>query len=498
MNMAQIRWNPQDSWRWLADELAMPALLATPARPAMALPAPLLAPEIFKELAALLGHDRVRQDDSERATHARGQGYADLLCLRAGDLSSAPDAVLYPRGEEEVLAILKFAAIHGIGVVPFGGGTSASGGVTAGPGKLTLDLSGMERVLVIDGLAGTVTAEAGIRGAFLEKALAGKGMTATLGAFERSTLGGWIAMTPQCRGLVGGRLATAHGALGFGAELKAMIAGSEGTLGIITQATIRLRPPLHHRAWLLRDFAGGLAVLREALRQGICPMVLTLSDAGETRFGRRARENKPGLWLEDLKRGLRRFDAAACALSAGFADAPAARRFGGIIQKLDGMALDAPQSEFLTPVRRDGMLDHGVGVDRIETTACWSKLPALYAGVTRALEAAMQANVPCPGARGRVLAHVSCPDPDGARLTFTVIFPRALNDEIAQALAIRRAGMDAVIAHGGSSIGVGEENLPWVEMEKTALGIAALRGLKQALDPENILNPGKRLPPAHA
>ena len=501
MNMAQIRWSTgrEEIWRWLADELAMPALLATPARPAgsIALPIPLLSPENLTELTALLGRERIRQNDAERMAHARAQGYVDQLLLRAGDLSTAPDAVLYPRSEEDILAILKFAAGKGIGVVPFGGGAGRAGGVNAGPGKITLNLSGMARMIGMDSLAGTVTAEGGIFLSALEKLLAAKGMSCRAADFAHATLGGRIAMSRVCDGLVSTRLATAHGVLA-GAELKNMVAGSEGTLGVITQATIRIGAPLQHRAWLLHDFAGGLAALREALRQEICPHVLRLSDGGETLFARafKAKEEKRSLWLEDLKRSLRRFDSGAATLYAGFADASVARRFDLIVRKLDGLALEqgSGQNDFLNRPRRDAMLDHGVGALTIATAAGWSRLPALYAGVTRALDTAIRGHVPVAGARGRILAQISRPHPDGAALTVTAIFPRNLHDEIGQAQAIRRAAMDAVISHGGSLIGIGEANLPWAEAEKGALGITALRGLKQALDPENILNPGKRLP----
>jgi alkyldihydroxyacetonephosphate synthase len=503
MGIAQLRWKADagrgEIWRWLADEMAMPALLATPARPpgSITLPAPLLAPENFQAMVALLGPDRVRQDDAERMAHAFSQDYADLLRRRAGDTSSAPDAVLWPRSEDEVLAILKFAAAKHIGVVPFGGGTASSDGVHAGPGKIALDLSGMSKMIAVDVVSGTLTAEAGIRLSTLESLLAPRGLSCRLTDPGQATLGGRIAMSRICDGLVSLRLATAHGVLA-GAELKAMIAGSEGTLGVITQATLRVGTALHPRAWLLRDFASGLAALREALRQEIRPQSLYLSDAGATQFTRQflAKEEKRSLWLEDLKRSLRRFDSGAATLHAGFSDPSAARRFDLILRKLEASALEnaAVPGPFLTPARREALLDHGAGVLTIETAAGWSRLPALYAGVTRALDAAMKRHVPRAGAKGRVLAHVSRPHADGAALTLTAIFPRDLNNEFSQADAIRRAALDAVIAQSGSLIGIGQTNLPWVEKEKGALAIAALRGIKQALDPENILNPGKRLP----
>ena len=188
-------------WTWLASERGMPALLATPARPleSITLPATSLAANVRARFVEVLGADRVRDDTFERAFHARGKSYHDLIQVRAGNVSTAPDAVLYPRTTEEVQAILAVAGECGIAVVPFGGGTSVVGGVTASQGRfksiVTLDLSAMDRTVEIDAQAMTATFEAGIYGPALEKALAAKGLT--LGhfpqSFEFSTLGGWIA-----------------------------------------------------------------------------------------------------------------------------------------------------------------------------------------------------------------------------------------------------------------------------------------------------------------
>ncbi len=178
---------------------AQPSRYAGAALEEIPIPPSRLDPSARTALAAIIGAERLRDDKYERAFHALGRSYHDLLRLRAGDLSTAPDAVLYPRGQDEVLAILGFASEHGIAVVPYGGGTSVVGGVSAAPGLfksvVTLDLSGMDRVIDIDAVSQTAAVEAGIYGPALEKALSEKGLT--LGhypqSFEFSTLGGWIA-----------------------------------------------------------------------------------------------------------------------------------------------------------------------------------------------------------------------------------------------------------------------------------------------------------------
>ncbi|HLJ51749.1 MAG TPA: FAD-binding protein, partial [Rhizomicrobium sp.] len=185
---SNIRWNgwgwtahkdqlaEQDGvWTWLAAELGMPALLATPARPleSIAVAPSRLNTAERQRLVDILGAERVRDDTYERAFHARGRSYHDLIQLRAGDLAAVPDAVLYPRATEEVQAVLAMAAETGIAIIPYGGGTSVVGGVSAAQGRfksvLTLDMSVMDRIVDIDPQSMTATFEAGILGPALEK-----------------------------------------------------------------------------------------------------------------------------------------------------------------------------------------------------------------------------------------------------------------------------------------------------------------------------------------
>ncbi|HWA90750.1 MAG TPA: FAD-binding oxidoreductase [Rhizomicrobium sp.] len=551
---AKIKWNGwgwaahkdtlgarEEIWIWLAHALGMPSLLATPARPLeeIALAPPRLDAETRAKLVEMLGPDRVRDDAYERAFHALGQSYHDLLRLRAGDLTTAPDAVLYPRATEEVLALLAFASERDIAIVPFGGGTSVVGGVSASPGAfpaaVTLDLSGMDRVLDIDSAARTATAEAGIYGPALEKALAAKGLT--LGhhpqSFEFSTLGGWIAHRGAGQGssrygraedwLVGAKLATPRGLLdtgGFpgssaGPQLNDIVLGSEGAFGIVTEATFRVQPqPAHHdyRGYLFRDFASGTAAIRAAAQDGLPATMLRLSDAEETRFyrGYSAVGKTPGLKdrVAQMVLDTRGFDDKACALIAGFEGDAAGvdtsrKHFAAIARRHGAMALGRGQGErwregrFHGPYSRDPMMDRGLGVDTLETATRWSNIDALYNAVRKALDKAMRDTAPKPGAHGVVLAHISHSYPDGASLYFTYIFPRALDGDVAQWRTIKTAASDAIAATGGTIShhhGVGEDHLPWMAQEKGALGIDVLRAIKQALDPKGILNPGKLIP----
>jgi len=554
MDRRKLRWNGwgwneardelsgrAELWTWLARELGMPTLLATPARELkdIALPKSRLRDEERTAFINMLGAEQVRSDDFERAFHALGRSYHDVLRMRAGDLSTAPDLVLYARNQADVLAVLAYASDRGIAVVPFGGGTSVVGGVTAGHGNfgavVTLDISKMDRVLDVDRISMTAEVEAGIYGPALEKALQAQGLT--LGhypqSFEFSTLGGWIAHAGAGQQsnrygrssdwIVSATLATPRGVLATdnhpasaaGPRLKDMILGSEGAFGIITQARVRIHEAPAKKVYtgfLFKDFQSGAEAIRTAVREEVPSAMLRVSDGDETRVYRTMADiGKPhGLksTLQERFLAMRGLDVAPAALIAGFEGdanevAEAQKHFGKIAKRLGALSVGKSmgkrwyEGRFHGPYMRDPMMDRGVGVDTLETSTSWSNIPKLHRAVTTALHTAMSEAAPRPGARGIVMGHISHSYPDGASLYFTYIFPRQLDGEVAQWRKIKKAASDAIAANGGTIShhhGVGEDHLPWIAQEKGELGIAVLRAIKHTLDPKGILNPGKLIP----
>ena len=523
MESIQTRWNGwgapghddplaanEPAWRWLAAAFGMPALLATPPRELSdCVLAPSRLPESLRQrLATISGAASVRQGDVERARHAAGRTLSDLLRLRGGDLSTAPDAVLYPRTESEVTALLRLCADAGIAVIPFGGGTGeiscARGGHDA---ALALDLSGLSRVTSLDLVSGLAEVEAGLTGPELERQLGTSGMM--LGHrpddFEFSTLGGWIAQPvpgqeaarygDAAAWLAGTRVASPQGLLTPSGlpDLCHLMLGSRGRLGVITSATVRIRARPEkedHRAWLFPDFASGLAVLREAQRTSLPHAFLRLSDDGHTRLLRAleqaGRDSRFGARLFDIYLSVRRFDGAAARLTAGFAGngqdvASARRRFDGLARRMGAIALGVDDGwrdrRFAAGYRRDTLLDRGVAMDSLEVWASWAKLPSLYVTVRAALKQAMRNHAPRPGAHGLVLCEAGPARTDGASLTFTWLYPRILDDGLRQANTIRRAALAA--AQPGT--------------QSSPLAHQALAGVRQALDPKAILNPGVTL-----
>lgn len=554
MDRKKIRWNGwgwveahddvsgrPELWAWLARELGMPSLLATPARKLeeITLPESRLRDEERGKFIAMLGAEQVRADDYERAFHALGRSYHDVLRLRAGDLSTAPDIVLYARNQADVLAVLSYASERGIAVVPFGGGSSVVGGVTAGHGKfgavVTLDLSLMDRVLDVDRVSMTAEIEAGIYGPALEKALQAQGLT--LGhypqSFEFSTLGGWIAHAGagqqsnrygrSADWIVSATVATPRGMLATdnfpasaaGPRLKDLFIGSEGAFGVVTQARVRIHeaPAKEvYTGFLFKDFESGAQAIRAAVHEDVPSAMLRVSDADETRFyrafGDLGKEHGLKDALTERYLAAKGLDRAPAAMIAGFEGdtvhvAESQRAFGKIAKRFGALSVGQGMGKrwfdgrFHGPYLRDPMMDRGVGVDTLETSTMWANIPKLHRAVTTALHTAMAETAPRPGARRIVMGHISHSYPDGASLYFTYIFPRQLEGEIAQWRKIKAAASDAIAANGGTIShhhGVGEDHLPWIGQEKGELGIAVLRAIKHTLDPNGVLNPGKLIP----
>jgi alkyldihydroxyacetonephosphate synthase len=341
----------------------------------------------------------------------------------------------------------------------------------------------MAHLLSVDAVSGLAEAEAGITGTELNRQLGVHAMM--LDGPQEASLGGFIAQNGgEIPWLQSFRLATPQGLLESG--LDRLVPGSQGTFGIITGVSLRIQAVPERsdqRRYLFADFAGGLAAIREAKRQGL-RFRAQLSDAAQTRFHDQLEQmgRRPDLRarLGALYRHLRHFDSQAAALAISFdgsaADVGTARRrFGALARRLGAVALEPRQAR--TSPWRETLLDHGVAVERFETGASWAKLPGLYAGLRAVLDQAMRAHGPRAGARGLVLGRIGEVRHEGASLRLTCIYPRALGNDVAQAEAIRQAGLEALAARSDTT---------------GTLDADLLRTIKQTLDPKDILNPGKR------
>ena len=472
---------------------------------------------------------------AERVRHAVGRSYRDLVRLRTGSLPVAPDAVVYPDSPAQLQRLLALAAERDWVCVPFGGGTSVVGGVEARSGAkdrpvLTLDLSRLTRVLEIDELSRTATVETGIFGPALEAALAPHRLT--LGhfpqSFEFSTLGGWIATRSAGQASTGygridervlGLAATRPSGVvqvgGYpgsaaGPDLLSLYLGSEGRLGVIHQATLRLHPAPRAalaRAVVFRSFAEGCNALREVAVGEHRPTVIRLSDEAESalflRISPPSSATRRAVFAVGksylARRGYPLPGSCIMLLTCEGEERTAVARMRGLrrmLVRLGGLDLGAAPAEkwrrdrFSHPYLRDELLDMGAMVDTLETCSTWAWLPRLYGAVSQAIRQAIVAG----GSKAIVLCHVSHLYEQGASLYFT-FFGRACRDAPeSQWQEIKNAASEAILRNGGTIThhhAVGYEHRPWFDREVGEANLQTLRLLAAEADPGGILNPGK-------
>jgi alkyldihydroxyacetonephosphate synthase len=492
------------------------------------LPASGIQEQALARLGAIVGAEHVRVSHGERVLHAAGKGYPDLVRMRAGEPEGAPDAVVYPDGHEQLRALLARCAGESLAVVPFGGGTSVVGGVAPLRGEhagvVALDTSRMAGVLELDARSATVTVAAGTRAAALERHLGERGLT--LGHFPQSfeyvSLGGCAATRSA------GQASTGYGAIekmvlglrvaapaleialaplpasAAGPDLRRLLVGSEGTLGVISELSLRVRAAPSEQLYegvFFEDFAAGVQALRTLAREHALPEVARLSDEQETEVtlalagsgGARGRLGRLYLGVRGYREG--------CLAILGFegtGEEPAGRRKQALalVRAAGGLPVGGSpgrawlRSRFQAPYMRDELLTHGVMVETLETACQWSDLPQLHRAVAAAIGGALGR---C-GTPGVVSCHVSHVYETGASLYFTLIARQREGEELRQWQAVKRAAGDAIVAGGGTIThhhAVGRDHAPWLEREIGAGGMAVLEALKARLDPDGIMNPGK-------
>lgn len=486
---------------------------------------------VLAELRSIIGDEHVATDATTRILHAGGKSTPDLIRRRSGDAVDAPDAVVFPGSSDEVRAILALCVQRSLAVVTFGGGTSVVGGVEPLRGRftgvITLDMRRMDRLLHVDPLARTATFEAGIRGPALEAALAPHGFT--MGHFPQShqeaTLGGYLATRSAGQASTGyGRsddlvksvhLETPAGPFDAGSpapgtaagpKLLDVVVGSEGTLGVITSATVKVVPVPAQKlygSWSFPSFEAGAQAMRRLKQHGArgdMPQVCRLSDTDETASTFKLGGAKTGALQRYL--GLRGQKTPAMALfvweGEGRDNRAGKRRSARIMRAAGGISMGPlpgkswEHGRFSGPYLRDELLTRGVYVETLETAATWGKLAETYKNVRAAILEALQVN----GAAAYVQTHISHVYSDGASLYFTFLAGLEA-DGLAQNDRVKAAASQAIVAAGATIThhhAVGLDHAPYMEAEIGGLGIKVLAGIKDVLDPAGIMNPGKLIP----
>ncbi|MFL5845212.1 MAG: FAD-binding oxidoreductase [Solirubrobacteraceae bacterium] len=520
---------PEAALPLLREELGADASVRGPvALEEVELAAPALDAGVLDRLRAVAG---VADDRTTRIVHAAGKGYVDLVRLRAGTPADAPDAVVRPGDTAGVLAVLELCAAERIAVVPFGGGTSVVGGLTpvrdGFAGVISLDLGGLTGIARLDERSLTATVRAGTQGPELEALLGADGYT--LGHFPQSyeyiSIGGAVATRSAGQASTGmGRIdklvtgldcVTPAGAMSLapspgtaaGPDLRDLLIGSEGALGVITEATLRIRRApraTRYEGWMVPSFAAGAEAFRELEQAGEAPDVARLSDADETRFSMVVSGATAGTKGDVLRRYLgARGISGGCLMIVGWLDEPAAiarRRAAAAaaIRRIGGAGLGASagrsweKNRYHGPYLRDHLLDRGVMAETLETATTWDNLFVLYDAVRGALRDSLTGR----GTPPIVWCHISHLYPSGCSLYFTFIARQERGSELEQWATAKAAACQAIVGHGGTIThhhAVGLDHAPYLPAEVGPLGIAALRAVKSELDPAGIMNPGKLL-----
>jgi alkyldihydroxyacetonephosphate synthase len=462
----------------------------------------------------------------DRASHTYGKSYRDIVRGHARDFAQPPDLVAKPRTEEDVARILAWAGPARVAIVPFGGGSSVAGGVAcdvgdAYAGVLSLDLAALDRVLEIDRTSRTARIQAGALGPALEAQLRPHGLTLRHypQSFEFSSLGGWIVTrsgghyatlyTHIDEFVQAVRVVTPTGVIetrrlpgsGAGPSPERLFSGSEGILGVVTEAWMRLQDRPGFRAQASVRFAGadsfrrGAEAVRRLAQSGLFPSNCRLLDPVEA-----ATSGAAGAPDESIL--VLGFESADHPLDAWMARALAlVREAGGLVAEGAGEtrrgesapregAAGAWRDAFLkAPYLRDTLVCLGVLSETFETAVPWDRFEAFHAGV---MEATQQAVRRVCG-QGSVACRFTHAYPDGPAPYYTVLAPARRGSELAQWGEIKAAASEAIGRLGGTIThhhSVGRDHRPGYDLERPDGFAQALCAVKSTLDPDWILNPG--------
>jgi alkyldihydroxyacetonephosphate synthase len=466
----------------------------------------------------------------ERAAHAYGRGFRDVVRAARGEFPSPPDLVAYPRSEDDVVRVLDWCADADAALVPFGGGSSVVGGVEprgceAYAGVVTLDLTRLDRVLEIDRASRAARIQAGVLGPALEDQLRPHGLTLRHfpQSFEYSTLGGWIAtrsgghyatlfthiddfvesirsVTPS--GVCESRRLPGSGA---GPSPDRLFLGSEGILGVVTEAWMRLQDRPTFRASAAVRYAGedgllrGARAVRALSQSGLHPSNCRLLDAQEA-ANAGAGDGTAAVLVLGFESADHPLDAwmgralELCRDAGGEAPEDAGRTRSGAGSSREGAAGAWRKAFLAAPYLRDVLVRMAVVCETFETAVTWDRFEAFHARVTEATRDALRRV--CGG--GTLTCRFTHVYPDGPAPYYSITAPGRRGSEIEQWDEIKAAAADAILEGGGTIThhhAVGRDHRPWYDRQRPEPFARALRAAKRELDPQGLLNPGVLIDP---
>ena len=473
---------------------------------------------------------KISVDAEVRLTKALGKSYTDILKALTNTPIYLPDAVVTPISHDEVVQILRVCTAHSIQVLPFGGGTNVVGALSMKEYKsprIVLDMTQMNTLLVMDEVHHTATFEGGVYGPDIEATLNAKGFT--MGhfpqSFEYSTLGGWIVTRSAGQEssrygriediVISLKIATPKGTIttsGFegdaeGVNLKSVFFGSEGMFGIVTSAKVRIYPLGINKKWLTAvfpSFEHGTEAIKQLVQNDIYPSVVRYSDQEETFFLQMLSHETPST-LSKVKSSLSksvlrlkgietpslmllRFDGETAEANRAIAKQILRKQKGFLASESLGTKWE--KSRFGLPYLRDDLMERGIFVDTMETVLPWSDINPFKQKLLSELRKSKAFGYE----QGILLAHLSHVYTASSSIYFTVITAMDIEKPTEQWQEIKNIVTDSIVNAGGAVShhhSVGRDHQKWYMRKTDILTEQILRSIKQTVDPNNILNPGK-------
>lgn len=480
------------------------------------------------DLSGLSNQALIKTDPETRVRHARGQSLPDWLAMRSGDFGLFPDAVAFPETSDEVAELLQLADQQNIDLIPYGGGTSVAGHINPQASErpvLTVSMARMNRLMDLDKESQIATFGAGTPGPLLEQLLRAEGYT--LGhfpqSFELSTVGGWVASRSSGQQslrygrieqlFAGGRVETLQGTLDIpnipassaGPDVREMVLGSEGRLGIITEVKVRVTPIAAKENFYVAFFPSWEAArtaTRQIKQQGIALSMLRVSNAIETETQLALAGHPKQIALLEKVLSLRGIKEGKCMLTFGTTGTKrqcktALRETRAIIKSNKGLYTGTylgnkwAEKRFSMPYLRESLWRLGYAVDTLETATTWDNVDNLLNKVEDSLRNGLAKH----GKSVHVFTHLSHFYNQGCSIYTSYIFSNG--DDADETLAYWRElkhNTSEVIVNNGGTIshqhGVGKDHAPYLPVEKGELGMRAIGALVKEFDPQVRLNPG--------
>ncbi|MBV7535342.1 FAD-binding oxidoreductase [Duganella sp. sic0402] len=491
----------------------------------------------FEQACAQIGAPRLpphRLIDSAPAVRLRnalGQSLPDWLRLRYGVIGNVPHGVAYPESAQDVRDLLAYAQQYGVALIPHGGGTSVAGHLSAPAGlpSLVVNMTRMRQLLYLDTESQLATFGAGVFGPDLEAQLRARGYT--LGhfpqSFEYSTLGGWVATRSSGQQSLrygrieqmfrGGSLETPAGTLHLptfpasaaGPDLRELVLGSEGRLGILTEATVRVTPAPAYEAFhavFFPDWRAAETAVRHIAQAGLALSMLRLSNAVETSTMLALASHRRLIGVLERYLSLRGCGEGKCMLMVGVSGRKSQTR----VALRESLALTLPhggvhvgrfmgdkwkQNRFRNVYLRNAAWSHGYAIDTVETAVDWPRVEIMMQAMEKAAAVALGQY----GEQAHVYTHLSHLYAQGASVYTTFVYRLAgdYESDLARWKSLKKAASLAIVEHGGTishQHGVGTDHASYLPAEKGRLGMSLLRTMFEHVDPQQIMNPGKLAP----